>query len=245
MKGRNAYDDPHFFAEYAKMPRSQGGLPEAGEWHQFKKLFPPLQGKDVLDLGCGYGWHCKFAAEQGARKVLGIDLSQRMLQEAQRRNGAGEIAYRLCGIEEYDYPEDTWDCVISNLALHYVEDLQGIFRKVHQTLRAGGTFLFNIEHPVFTAGVGQDWIYSPEGTPQYWAVDDYFFPGPRNTRFLGCQVLKQHHTLTQILMGLLNNGFGIQAVEEAQPSEDMLDLPGMKEELRRPMMLLVKATAQK
>lgn len=60
----------------------------------------------------------------------------------------------------------------------------------------------------------------------------------------GCQVLKQHHTLTQILMGLLNNGFGIQAVEEVQPSKDMLDLPGMKEELRRPMLRLVKATAQ-
>lgn len=42
-------------------------------------------------------------------------------------------------------------------------------------------------------------------------------------------------------MGLLHNGFTLQAVEEAMPSPDMLDIPGMKDELRRPMMLLVKA----
>lgn len=60
------------------------------------------------------------------------------------------------------------------------------------------------------------------------------------TRFQGCEVIKQHHTLTQILMGLLNCGFTLEVVEEAQPSEEMLEIPGMKDELRRPMMLLVR-----
>ena len=58
-------------------------------------------------------------------------------------------------------------------------------------------------------------------------------------------MLKQHHTLTQILMGLLRSGFRIDAVEEAQPSPEMLGIPGMADELRRPMMLLVKASVQK
>lgn len=53
--------------------------------------------------------------------------------------------------------------------------------------------------------------------------------------------MKQHHTLTQILNGLLLCGFVLEAVEEAYPSEKMLELPGMKDETRRPMMLLVKA----
>ncbi len=95
----NEYENEIFFEEYAKMARSREGLPAAGKWHQLKPLFPPLQGKAVLDLGCGYGWHCKYAAQQG------------------------------------------------------------------------GVFLFNIEHPVFTAGVGQDWIYNDEGKPQYWPVE--------------------------------------------------------------------------
>lgn len=53
---KNEYDNENFFQEYAKMSRSREGLKAAGEWHQFKPLFPPLQGKNVLDLGCGYGW---------------------------------------------------------------------------------------------------------------------------------------------------------------------------------------------
>lgn len=241
----NEYDNEEFFEEYAKMSRSKEGLTAAGEWHQLKPLFPPLQGKTVLDLGCGYGWHCKFAAEQGAVRVLGLDLSQKMVEEAISRNQDGQIEYRVCGIEDYDYPDSTWDCVVSNLALHYVHHIEEIFRKVHQTLKPDGVFIFNIEHPIFTSGVGQDWIYTKDGKPQYWPVDNYFLPGERCTHFLGCEVVKQHHTLTQILMGLLNNGFELKAVEEAEPPEKMMDIPGMKDELRRPMMLLVKATVKK
>ena len=156
----NEYDNEQFFREYAKMARSRDGLRSAGEWHQLKPLFPPLQGKDVLDLGCGYGWHCKFAAEQGAVRVLGLDLSSKMIAEARKRSGERQIEYRVCGIEEYEYPENAWDCVVSNLALHYIENIEAVFQNVHRTLKPDGIFLFNIEHPVFTAGVGQDWVYT-------------------------------------------------------------------------------------
>jgi len=46
-------------------------------------------------------------------------------------------------------------------------------------------------------------------------------------------------------MGLLKQGFELKAVEEAQPPEEMMEIPGMKDELRRPMMLLVKAQVKK
>ena len=169
----NEYDNEHFFEEYAKMPRSREGLSAAGEWHQLRPLFPSLQGKALLDLGCGYGWHCIFAAKQGAVQILGLDLSRRMIEEAKKRTVDSRIEYRVCGIEEYEYPENMWDCVVSNLALHYIENIDSVFQKVHRTLKPDGVFLFNIEHPLFTAGVGQDWIYTESGKPQYWPVDDY------------------------------------------------------------------------
>lgn len=236
----NEYDDPKFFAAYAQMDRSRDGLAAAGEWHQLVRLVPPLAGKSVLDLGCGYGWHCRYAEKMGAAEVLGIDVSEKMLAEAERCGGE-RIMYRLCAMEAYEYPERRWDLVISNLALHYVADVDAIFRKVYRTLKPGGIFLFNVEHPVFTAGVGQDWMYGADGKPLCWPVDDYFRPGPRRTHFLGCEVVKQHHTLTQLLMGLLRSGFLLEAVEEAVPPAEMMDRPGMADELRRPMMLLVRA----
>ena len=73
-------------------------------------------------------------------------------------------------------------------------------------------------------------------------MDNYFYPGARRTLFVGCEVVKQHHTLSQILGGLLRAGFALTAVEEARPSEDALaHIPGMADEMRRPMMLLVRA----
>ena len=168
-----------------------------------------------------------------------------MIAEAKKRNAADQIAYRVCGIEAYEYPPNIWNFVVFNLALHYIENIATIFQKAHCTLKPGGVFIFNMEHPVFTAGVGQDWIYTETGDPLYWPVDHYFIAEERSTRFLGCDIQKQRHTLTQILMGLLHNGFTLEAVEEAMPPASMMEIPGMKNELRRPMMLLVKATVKK
>ena len=79
---QNKYDDPAFFANYSQMARSIGGLDEAGEWPAFRALLPTLAGKTVLDLGCGFGWHCRYAREQRARWVVGVDLSEKMLARA-------------------------------------------------------------------------------------------------------------------------------------------------------------------
>ncbi len=230
----NHYDNPEFFAAYAQMSRSQQGLDGAGEWHQLQPLFPDMTGRDVLDLGCGYGWHCRYAADHGAGSVLGIDQSEMMIAEAKKRNDAPGITYRVCSLQEYDYPKESFDLAVSNLVLHYVEDLDAVYRRIHETLRPGGVFLMNIEHPTFTAGVNQQ--FSADGT---WPVDDYYYPGLRKTDFLGHTITKYHHTLTQILGGLLKAGFRIEAVEEAMPPEEWRAV--MPDEMRRPMMLLVKA----
>lgn len=236
----NIYDDQEFFAAYAQMERSKFGLKAAGEWHQLQPLFPELQGKKVLDLGCGYGWHCRYAAQMGASEILGIDSSEKMIAKAAADNSDVQIRYEVCSIEEYDYPENFYDLVVSNLVLHYLDDLDSVYQNVYRTLKSGGCFLFNIEHPTFTAGVNEDWIYDENGNPQYWAIDNYYYPGKRETKFLGKQVVKQHHTLTQILNPLIKCGFQMEAIEEAMPPADMMDIPGMRDEMRRPMMLLVK-----
>jgi SAM-dependent methyltransferase len=230
----NHYDNPEFFASYAQMSRSQHGLDGAGEWHQLQPLFPDTTDKDVLDLGCGYGWHCRFAADHGARSVLGIDQSKMMIAEAQKRNAHEKINYCICSLQDYDYPKASFDLAVSNLVLHYVEDLDAVYRCVFRTLRAGGVFLLNIEHPTFTAGVNQQ--FAADGT---WPVDRYYEPGGRQTDFLGHTITKYHHTLTQILMGLIHAGFRIAAVEEAMPPEEWRAM--MPGEMRRPMMLLVRA----
>ena len=95
----NIYDNETFFAEYGRMSRSAQGLSGAGEWHQLEPLFPPLQNSAVLDLGCGYGWHCKYAADHGAAEVLGLDASERMIGEALARNAHPRIRYEVQALD--------------------------------------------------------------------------------------------------------------------------------------------------
>ncbi len=101
---QNKYDDQDFFNRYKQMARSVGGLQAAGEWYEFKKMLPNFQGKRVLDLGCGFGWHCRYAVEQGAQHVLGIDISENMLREARARTSSPRIEYRQMPIEAIDFP---------------------------------------------------------------------------------------------------------------------------------------------
>ncbi len=235
------YDDEIFFKKYSHMLRSEKGLAGAGEWPSLEKLLPDFAGKRVLDLGCGYGWHCKYAAQHGASCVLGIDLSEKMLKRAQEKNHDSRIEYRRAAMEELDFEEGSFDIVLSSLAFHYVKDFSALLANIRRFLVPGGDFVFSVEHPIFTAYGSQDWYYDAEGNILHFPVDRYFDEGKREAVFLGEKVTKYHRTLTTYLDGLLLGGFELLRVVEPQPPEEMKDLPGMRDELRRPMMLLVKA----
>jgi len=238
----NKYDDLTFFNQYSQMARSLHGLQGAGEWHALKQMLSDFQNKRLLDLGCGFGWHCKYAIEQGASFAFGIDISEKMIHEAKKKNSSPAIEYRCMAIEDYDYPANAYDVVISSLAFHYLESFDEICRKVHQCLVKGGAFVFSVEHPIFTAYGNQDWIYDKEGKPLYWPVDNYFSQGKRHANFLGEEVIKYHKTLTTYINGLITSGFEITGLIEPEPEQSLMDAnPDMKNELRRPMFLLVSA----
>ena len=130
----NKYDDPTFFGKYSRMPRSKEGLAAAGEWHVLRRMLPPFEGKRVLDLGCGFGWHCRYAVEQGAASVVGVDLSERMLAEARAMTDSPAIQYLRMPIEAIDFPADSFDVAISSLAFHYIESFGGLCAKVNRCL---------------------------------------------------------------------------------------------------------------
>ncbi|WP_308755046.1 class I SAM-dependent methyltransferase [uncultured Anaerotruncus sp.] len=237
----NKYDDDRFFQKYGEMYRSRKGLDGAGEWPALRKLLPDFAGRRVLDLGCGYGWHCVWAAEQGAAEVVGTDISHKMLEVAREKTAAPAVRYECAAMEDLDYPEGRFDVALSSLAFHYVADWPALVKKIRRWLVPGGDFVFSVEHPVFTAQGAQDWYYGPDGEILHFPVDSYYYEGEREAVFLGEKVIKYHRTLTTYVNTLLEEGFSVRRLVEPQPPEEMLDLPGMRDELRRPMMLLVSA----
>ena len=238
----NRYDDDVFFDKYSRMSRSVQGLSGAGEWRELEKLLPDFRGKRVLDLGCGYGWHCIYAAEHGARLVEGTDISHKMLAVAAEKCRMEQVHFIQCAMEDLEYEPECFDVVFSSLAFHYVADFGSLVEKIGRWLTPGGKFVFSVEHPVFTAEGRQEGIYDKDGKTLYFPVDNYYYEGKRDAVFLGEHVVKYHRTLTTYVQTLLTRGFVLDALVEPQPPEDMMDLPGMKDEMRRPMMLLLAAT---
>jgi SAM-dependent methyltransferase len=239
---QNKYDDESFFEKYSQMPRSVYGLNGAGEWPVFRAMFPDLKGKRVLDIGCGFGWHCRYASEHGARRVVGIDLAEKMLERARAENGGPAIEYRRLAIEDMDFAAGEFDVVISSLALHYVESFTAVCRNVSHCLAPGGMFVFSVEHPVYTALAAQDWHYGSQGEKLHWPVDNYHREGVRQAIFLENNVVKYHRTVASYLNPLLASGFRITAIDEVKPTADMLERhPEFIDEVRRPIFLLISA----
>ncbi|APX71764.1 class I SAM-dependent methyltransferase [Companilactobacillus allii] len=238
----NIYDNDKFFEKYSKMNRSINGLSGAGEWSTLKPMLPDFTNKDVLDLGCGYGWIDRYAVENNARSVLGVDLSEKMLAVAKEKTETDKIDYIKGDISQIDFEDNRFDIVISSLALHYVESFSYLIKKISKYLKPNGILIFSVEHPIFTAQGSEEWNYDENGNIKDFPVDNYFKEGKRETDFLGETVVKYHKTLTTYLDGLLTSGFRLNRVVEPMPPKNMMDIPGMKDELRRPMMLIISAT---
>jgi len=238
---QNIYDTEVFFEGYSKMGRSVEGLAGAPEWPALQAMLPPVPGLKVVDLGCGYGWFSRWAQEQGAEQVLGLDVSQKMLARAKEMTSSSAITYGIADLEKLDLPNAAFDLAYSSLAFHYIVDLKGLFARIHQALVPGGRLVFSIEHPIFMAPRQPGWLIDEQGRKS-WPVDGYQLEGPRVTNWLADGVIKQHRTVGTLLTLLIQAGFTLTHVDEWGPSEtDLKARPALAEELERPMMLLVAA----
>jgi SAM-dependent methyltransferase len=238
---QNIYDTPEFFRGYRQLGRSVEGLAGAAEWPAMRALLPDLSGRSVVDLGCGFGWFCRWAREHGAARVLGLDVSENMLARARETTNDGAILYRRTDLEHLDLTEAAFDLAYSSLALHYIEDLAGLLGKVHRALVPGGRLVFSVEHPIFMAPAHPGWSVDASGR-KTWPVDNYLVEGKRTTDWLTTGVVKQHRMIGTTLNLLIRHGFTIAHVEEWGPADQQIRLdPALAEERERPPFLLVAA----
>jgi ubiquinone/menaquinone biosynthesis C-methylase UbiE len=239
---QNIYDDEEFFAGYSRLRRSVEGLDGAPEWPTLRALLPDLRGRNVMDLGCGFGWFCRWARQQGAAHVLGIDVSEKMLARGRTATVDPAITYIRADMEQLELQPGWFDVVYSSLALHYVENLSGLLSQAYRSLVPGGRFVFSVEHPIFTAPSEPSWSLNATGR-KIWQVDGYLDEGPRSTNWLAKGVIKQHRTLATYINMLIRSGFVISHVEEWSPTEEQIAAqPNWADERQRPPFLLVSAT---
>jgi len=122
------------------------------------KVFPPLEGMLVLDVGCGTGTNLNLYHKAGC-KVFGIDSSPAMLAEAKNKLG-NNAEFLLGNASDMTYPDGSFDLVTGMLTLHEMpaQIRPQVLNEVVRVLKKGGHILLIDYHPG-SVRFPDGWIY--------------------------------------------------------------------------------------
>ena len=103
------------------------------------------KGMNILDLGCGTGWGTIDIASrlEGTGKVIGLDLSEKMIEQAKQKLAEfhyDNVEFRVGSGSSLDY-ENYFDCVLSTNAFHHFDKKEEIFSRVWKSLKRNGCFI--------------------------------------------------------------------------------------------------------
>jgi SAM-dependent methyltransferase len=190
----------------------------------------------ILDLGCGDAAIGRTLLDAGCRSYLGLDGSAAMVEAASTTLHGSSGDAEQVDLEDFSAPPNSFDLIVSRLALHYVEDLDAVLAACQACLSPGGRIVFTVVHPVLTS--------HDAGTQEprsNWIVDDYFRRGPRRRNWLGGRVTWFHRTVEDYVEALMKAGFSLAALRECAPQEERFE--GDSAELARrrrvPLFLLL------
>lgn len=238
---QNIYDNQIFFDGYKKLRENPDNANLLEEKPALFSLAPDLNGLSVLDLGCGYGENCAEFLRLGAAKVVGVDISTKMLEVAKHETSG--VEYIHADMSDLSVIEGNFDVVISSLAIHYIEDFGKLCAQVFDLLNPCGYFIFSQEHPFTTAPLkGVSWTRDENGERLHYNLSDYQRNGKREMTWFIDGVIKYHRTFSDIVNTLLATGFSIEEMIEPAPSEELIArLPYYAKELHKPNFLLINA----
>lgn len=196
-------------------------------------MWPDLNGKRVLDAGCGPGAYAEILAERGA-KVTSIDISDRMIELARARLGPDADLRLVDMTQPLDmFQRDEFDFINASLCLDYIQDWRSLFSEFNRILKPGSLLQFSCGHPAFDA--------------DYFGTDNYFSVESVECTWTGFGIKvvmpSYRRSLQEIIMPLVETGFRLEQIHEPLPTEDFrsADARRFKRLMHRPGFLCVQA----
>ena len=244
MSRQNIFDNETFFSGYKALRDNDCNANDLIEQPAMRKLLPELNGKTVLDLGCGYGHNCIDFINRGAERVVGIDISEKMLAVAKEESAHIKIEYRNMSMTDISKLGETFDFIYSSLAFHYIKDFDAFAKNMYSVLNAGGQLLFSQEHPIITSTVDGAGHFNKNenGEKVSYTFSNYNQPGKRKIHWYVDGVIKYHRTFSNIINALAKAGFVIEETCEPVPEEWVIEkVPAWSKEYIKPNFLIVKA----
>lgn len=236
-------DEPIALAAYEALADGYAAIAETkaengyNEFPAMRAALGDVRGQTVLDAGCGPGFLVRDLICAGTRRVVGLDISPRMIAHARARVGtAAEVHVADLG-RPLDFLEDgMFDVVASSLALDHVRDWQVPLTEFRRLLTSSGRLVFTVQHPMGA----YEWMRPPTafGVHSCEATWKGFTDTP--------VVVPDHYrSVAEIINPVLAAGFRLRRVEETRPVSELSAINPRKyaEGMRWPTFLLIEADA--
>lgn len=223
MVKQNIYDNETFFENFKNIRSNEINFNDYIETPILLSMLSEIQGKKVSDIGCGMGQHAKQYSDMGAESVLGIDISEKMLEYAKKYFFAHNITYRRMAFEDISALNERFDLITSSLAFDYAEDLAMLMQNVYCLLNNNSYFVFSMSHPMATAWDGSCDRYTRTecGERLYANVPNYMVEGKRSVKWVVEDYELYHRTFSTIINSIIKAGFQIERCEESRVSDEL------------------------
>lgn len=180
-----------------------------------------ILGGTVCDLCCGEGYLSRLLAARGTPEVTGIDASEELVGVARTRSQASNVRFRVDDAQVLStVDDDTFDIVLSQMAVMDIADHRAMFKAVGRVLKTGGTFGFSLLHPCFHAPFRYPdevpFLENERGEPSARVVQRYGTEGHWTSGGNGVRgtVGAYHRTLSTLVNDLLAAGFTLERLDE-------------------------------
>lgn len=193
---------------------------DRGDWGRRHVLDAPMLAaaaatgaRRAVDVGCGEGRFCRQLQALGLH-TLGIDPTTRLIDEARRRDPAGD--YRVGRAEALDLADAAVDLAVYYLSLIDIDDYRAAIDEAWRVLAPGGTLLIANLQAFNTASPDQGWTHEPDGSRRF-SIDHYFVERPDWVAWRGIRIRNWHRPLSAYFNALLGRGFQLRQFDEPLP----------------------------
>jgi ubiquinone/menaquinone biosynthesis C-methylase UbiE len=211
----------------------------------------PVQGRRVLDLGCGNGVLSRALAGLGAH-VTGVDIAPTLIVRARRREAQQPlgITYLVADAAQLSMLADgTFERVTANTVLMDARDATAILRETARLLVSGGRFVASLLHPCFEVPGHSDWATedAPAGERlmrRVWRYREAFSTLDYLADDQPVPITRYHRPLCWYAASLREVGLLIDTLDEPAGDEVLAREKPRSAQLRRvaPSFLILGAT---
>lgn len=174
-------------------------------------LLPNVEGKKVLDAGCGPGVYSEWLIERGA-EVVALDVSPKMVKLARQRLGlAADVREADLNKPLTFLDSSCFDVVLSPLVLEYIEDWNNTLAEFYRVLRPAGLLICSVNHPFF------DYTY--------YKSNNYFETELVGSEWRGFKPVRVYvpsfrRSLGETLNPISEAGFSLERIIEPRPTDE-------------------------